>query len=74
MNNWIKCSDSLPELKDDSVLVYFSNGGIDMVHIQDYFADITNGVDMNGNQLYSKWYTRQGITHWMALPDSPEKE
>lgn len=79
---WIKCSDRLPESKDDSVLVCsvtgsgegnhgFPKGGFDMVHIQDYFDDITNGFDKDGNQLYTKWYLSQGITHWMPYPDLP---
>lgn len=52
---WINCEERLPESKDDSVLVYFSeNGSIEMAHIQDYFDDITAGFDDNGNQLYSK--------------------
>lgn len=73
MSKWIKCRDALPELKDNSVLAYFDHGGIDMVHIQDYFGDITAGVDdTNGRQLYTKFYIRQGVTHWMPLPLPPE--
>lgn len=72
MSAWIKCSDELPELRDDSVLVYFSeNGGIDMVHIEDWFSDITNGLDAYGNQLYVKMYATRGVTHWQPLPEPP---
>ena len=64
---WIKCSDRLPESKDDSVLVCsvsgsaegsygFPKGGFDMVHIQDYFDDVTDGFDENGKQKYTKMY------------------
>ena len=42
-----------------------------MVHIQDYFDDITAGLDENGNQLYTKRYIEMGITHWMYLPELP---
>ena len=72
MGEWIKCSDRLPEIKDDSVLAFFeANGGIDMVHIKDTFDDITNGFDEHGVQLYTKWYLNIGITHWMPLPEAP---
>ena len=73
--SWVKCSDRIPELRDDSVLVYFSeNGGIDMVHIEDYFKDITAGFDDSGNQIYTKWYLCQNVTHWMPLPQPPRAE
>lgn len=74
MNNWIKCSKELPELGDYSVLAYFSeNDGMAMIHVEDYFRDITDGVDENGKQLYTKWYLSAGVTHWMPLPEPPEE-
>jgi len=73
MSAWIKVEDSLPEPGDYSVLAYFSkNGGIDMVHVQEYFVPITSGLDGNGVQQYSYWYLSQGVTHWQPLPDAPE--
>lgn len=70
--NWIKCSDRLPELVDDSVIVYFAeSGSIEFAHIQDYFKDITAGMDEHGNQKYTKWYLMQGVTHWMPPPKPP---
>lgn len=80
MSEWISVEDRLPELKDDSVLCYcaraisrtsWPTGGIDMVHIEEYFGDITDGLDENGNQKYTQWYKPQGITHWMPLPGPP---
>ena len=72
MSEWISVKDRLPESEDYSVLAYWSaNGGMDMVHIQDYFDDITDGVDDEGNQLYTKWYLSSGVTHWMPLPPAP---
>lgn len=72
MGEWIKCEDRLPELKDDGVLVYWPKiGSVETVHIEDYFKDITNGLDADGNQLYTKWYLSQGVTHWMPLPQPP---
>lgn len=71
---WISTKDRLPELVDDNVLVYFSKmGTIDLVYIEDYFKDMNNGFDEKGNQLYAKWYKIQGVTHWMKLPEIPEK-
>lgn len=77
---WVKCNDRLPELKDDGVIVYFGlpdhsgfcGHAVETVHIEDYFKDITNGVDDSGVQLYTKWYLSMGVTHWMALPEIPE--
>ena len=70
---WISVKDRLPEIKDDSVLVYFKHGSMDMVHIEEYFDDITNGLDENGNQLYTKWYISQGVVAWMPLPEEYEE-
>lgn len=70
---WISVEDSLPEIRDDSVLAYFSNGAIDMVHIEDNFKDITAGLNEDGSQKYTKWYISQGITHWMPLPEPPQE-
>ncbi|OHD25265.1 MAG: hypothetical protein A2Y34_03930 [Spirochaetes bacterium GWC1_27_15] len=68
---WINVKDRLPELRDDSVLVYFlENQSIAMVYIEDYFAGITAGV-VDGVQQYTKWYISQGVTHWMELPEIP---
>lgn len=83
MSGWIKCSDRLPELQDDSVLAYadgtseyagphaWPKGGMDMVHIQDYFGDVTDGLDDAGNQLYTQVYLSNGVTHWKPLPSPP---
>ena len=69
---WIACNTELPKLGDYSVLVYFSeNESIDMVHVEDYFKDITAGHDEKGNQAYTKWYMWQKVTHWMPLPSPP---
>ena len=74
---WIKLNtgnDTLPKLEDNSVLAHFENGSIETVHIQDFFGDITNGVDENGKQLYTKWYLNHNpkLTHWMQLPEAPK--
>lgn len=69
---WINVNDDIPKLGDYSVLVYFSEtDSIETVHVQDYFEDITCGLDENGVQQYTKWYKTQKVTHWMYLPDAP---
>lgn len=74
-DNWISVSDRLPELGDYSVLAYWEgNGGMDMVHVQDYFAPITNGRDTEGNLQYTKWYMNVGVTHWQDMPEPPCEE
>ncbi len=71
--NWVKCEDALPFLGDYSILAHFENGSIETVHVEDYFKDITAGLDWNENQLYTKWYLHSdpAVTHWMYLPDPP---
>ena len=85
MAGWIKCSERLPESRDELVLVCsttgadgspnygFPKGGYDMVHIQDYFDDVTDGLDEDGNQKYTKMYLSAGITHWMEYPELPNE-
>jgi hypothetical protein len=68
---WINVKDELPILGDYSVLVYFSHGTIDIVHVEDYFKDISDGIK-DSKQLYTKWYLSQGVTHWMSLPEAPQ--
>jgi len=70
-SEWISVKDRLPEAGDYSVMALWSDGGVDMVHVDQYFADITNGVDDDGKQLYTKWYLTVGITHWMRFPPAP---
>jgi len=73
-NQWVSVQDRLPELEDNSVLVYFTTTSIAVVHIEDNFKDIPNGFDKEGNQLYTKWYIFSGITHWMPLPEPPKEQ
>ena len=71
-SEWISVAERLPKVGDYSVLAFWSmNGGFDMIHVEQYFADITNGVDDTGKQLYTKWYLQMGVTHWMPLPKAP---
>ncbi|AGG31981.1 Protein of uncharacterised function (DUF551) [Morganella morganii] len=73
-NGWISVNERLPEIRDDSALAYWQgNGGMDMVHVGDFFGDITNGRDENGNQKYTKLYLSHGITHWQPMPEAPTK-
>ncbi len=72
MSGWISVKDKLPKIKDDSVLVHFSNGSIETVHLE-WFDDITCGLDEDGNQLYCKRFYNHNpcFTHWMPLPKPP---
>ena len=66
---WISVDDAIPPLGDYSVLVRFDNGSEETIHVEDYFEDITAGLSEAGEQLYTKWYKTQGVTHWHTLPD-----
>lgn len=70
---WISVEVKLPEIADASVLAHFQNGSIETVHIEDWFKDITSGLDEAENQMYTKWYLKASntITHWMPLPEAP---
>ncbi|QQO71470.1 DUF551 domain-containing protein [Morganella morganii] len=73
-NGWISVNERLPELGDYSVLAYWKDGySMDMVHVEDYFGDITNGRDENGNLMYTKLYLSEKITHWQPMPEAPTK-
>jgi len=73
MSDWVSVDERLPEYKDGSVLVHFENGSIETVHLE-YFADITCGLDKDGNQLYCKMFDNHdpAFTHWMPLPEPPQ--
>jgi hypothetical protein len=45
---------------------------MDMVHIKDYFGNITNGI-VDGVQQYTQRYLSVGITHWMPMPEAPKE-
>lgn len=70
---WISVEEKLPEITDASVLAHFQNGSIETVHIEDWFKDITDGLDEAGIQTFTKWYLKASntITHWMSLPEAP---
>lgn len=73
----VSVEEILPELKDDSVVIEFENGELAAVHREDWFADVTNGKDEKGNQLYTKWYLYgphpQGkVLNW--LEEVPDRE
>lgn len=72
MSEWISVKTRLPELGDYSVLAHFDHGGMAMVHVMDYFAPMTAGLDEVGEQKYTKWYISQGVTHWMDMPEPPK--
>jgi len=73
LTGWISVDERLPETGDYSVLAYWSgNGGFDMIHVERYFENITDGLDADGAQKYTKWYLNAGVTHWMPLPSPPE--
>ena len=71
MIDWIRIEERTPELGDYSVLIWFEHGAWDMVHVEDWFGDITNGFDEHGVLQYAKWYLKQPVTHW-AYVNTPD--
>jgi hypothetical protein len=71
---WVDINDAIPASEDTMVIVAFSNGGVEMVHIQDYFDDVPNGV-VDGVQQYTKLYLNHDpeFDYWMRAPDYPVK-
>ena len=68
-NDWIKCSEKMPE-NGKSVLVVIKEDG---------YTDICVGeTNKSGNWMISGefWYEKSdpAITHWMLLPKPPEVE
>ena len=71
MTAWIACEDDLPAVFDGPILVLFSTGSTETVHCEDYFAPITNGLDEQGNQKWTRFYIQQEVTHWALVPAPP---
>ena len=71
MIDWIRIEERTPELGDYSVLIWFEHGAWDMVHVEDWFGDITNGLDEHDVLQNAKWYLKQPVTHW-AYVNTPK--
>ena len=65
-NEWIKCSDRMPE-KEGRYLVVVINSGEPIVYVEPYFMyPNKDGVKVHCD----RWLNY--ATHWMALPELPE--
>lgn len=66
---WISCDDRLPEI-DNDVIVYYSfwkDNPIQIAHLQcDLLFWETSDGEFNLPAI--------AVTHWMQLPEPPEKE
>jgi hypothetical protein len=63
VNRWIPCSERLPEY-GEYVLFIRENCG---VYVGYYDEKNTWNTDY-------QWFTGENVTHWMPLPEPPEKE
>ena len=61
MSQWIKCTERMPELDDD--------GHSEMV----LAVDTKKRIHMNF-LVDDEWILPAEITHWMPLPELPEKD
>jgi hypothetical protein len=69
VNRWIPCSERLPEI-DKDVLVYYTlwkDNPIHIAHLQ-YDCMLFESSDGEFN------FKASAVTHWMPLPEPPEKE
>lgn len=69
VNRWIPCSESLPEVWKE-VLVVLNSNGYQSINIGEKQEE---GSWMIGGEF---WYEKDDprITHWMPLPEPPESE
>ena len=69
VNRWIPCSERLPEIWKE-VLVVLNSNGYQSIHIGE--------MQESGDWMVSGefWYDKgdPALTHWMPLPEPPEKE
>jgi hypothetical protein len=68
VNRWISVEDALPEKKQKVLVFYKAIGEKNNIH-NDVIA--TNWRKENGDFIPFEGYR---ITHWMPLPEPPEKE
>jgi hypothetical protein len=74
MTEWIKCSERLPEIVQDSgdlkwsteVLCYLNDGSFLLAHKTNFvfWKDWNSGLTVKN----------ENVTHWMPLPTPPEDE
>lgn len=84
-NNWIKCSDQLP---NENVVVIIATYGTDMIMTKDG-ESLADAIKRNRREMVSVscgfigsdgWYGADWYplmvkpTYWMPLPELPEKE
>jgi hypothetical protein len=77
VNHWIPCSERLPE-KECYALIYFGQGttaeGITDAWYDGKSWNYTNSIIENGAEWEETVWIPHEVTHWMPLPEPPEKE
>jgi hypothetical protein len=77
VNRWIPCSERLPE-KECYALIYFGQGttaeGITDAWYDGKSWNYTNSIIENGAEWEETVLIPHEVTHWMPLPEPPEKE
>ena len=66
VNRWIPCSERFPE-KDISVIIYAAGHRVSAYY--DAVDCVFRLTEENG-----LFYRKSAVTHWMPMPEPPEKE